>query len=483
MGVLQSIATLLGYPKTPGPVYDAALNLTTRPVRSRTAGRVGTQVNNGYLFDEEVNSSLSSSLWYGSPGKPGIAQHMMVDPHVRQAVNLIVDPLCSAKWCFEPASSSALDREVADYCNWVFMERLPWTRILRRIGRGYVSNGFHLEEITDDIIDIPRDRFPQHKGGSRGVAITGFYDRPAWTINRFFQRKSDPTQLSAYEQYVVGSDAEPAGFTRVSAKRTLRFTYDQDGGDFTGVSVLRPTYQPWKLKTAFLTIDAIKHERTGVQTPVITLPEGSQDEDKAADILAEMRAQEKGFMVLPSGYVFEWTGGSEDDTSNLEAAIARCNVDIAVSVSAGFMLLGLSGSHGSFALGEAQRGPYHLTIDSHARFVEYVFNIGFDGWSPVERLVRQNYGEKVGIPRLKACNLPTRDWIKVSETVFKGILAGAITADDKLEAELRRSMELGPLDLDTARGRPLMFEDSGNKPREPEEAEPQEESMEEEDVE
>lgn len=439
------------------PTADDIAPVSVGPRRRRKAkGYPGTQITQGFIVDDDHNPEVRGSKWYGSPGKPGIAHRMMRDPHVRQSVNYLADPLCSARWQFIAPTKDPLDREVADFCTWAFIECQPWRQLVRRMVRGYASNGFHFEEMTDDYRGLPLARFPSHPTGV-GVVPTSFQHRPAETIYRFNQSKKRPDQLASIEQYTLGSDETDAGYTTVSADRLLRLTWDQDGGKFTGVPVLRSAYQPWKLKIAFITIDAIKHERTGVGVPLIELPDNPTDAeiDWAEEILAEMRANEKGFVILPNGYKFEWVGAGESNVSNIDAAIARCNIDIAMNVAAGFMLLSLGGSTGSNALAGTQQGAYHLTIDSHAAFLGDAFSLGCDGWSPVERIVRLNYGGGVSLPRLVARNLPTRDWLSITGVVNNAVVAGVLTADDPLEDQIRQTLDLGPRDESTARARPV----------------------------
>lgn len=443
--------------------------------RSRRHGKSGTIVHAGFLTGEEYNQDLSPGKWLGSPGKPGIAAKMMRDPHVRRSVDSVADPLCSAKWRFKASTKSKLDLEVADFCNWAFVDSQPWRQTLRRIVRGYAANGFHLEEMTDDVCAVNKERFPNHLGDGTGIIPIDSSDIPVNTITRFQQDTRNSRRLSSIEQTTFGSDAEKAGVSTVDSSRFTRFTYDQDAANYRGLAVLRSAYQPWKLKIAFLTIDAIKHERTGVGVPTLTLSDGASKKDinVANRILAEMRANEKGFLLLPDGYSFKWSGAGESESSNLEAAIARCNVDIAFNVASGFMLLGLQGKTGSHALSGTQLGAYHLMVDAHAWFVSDSINIGQDGYSPVRRIVEMNYGNSVSVPLLCATSLPTRDWLRVSGEVNKSVLAGVITADDALEDQIRASMDLGPRDEETSRKRPVSL---GTPPKESDDDEEESES-------
>ena len=349
-----------------------------------------------------------------------------------------------------------MDREIADFCTWAFLERISWDQILRRIVTGYAADGFSLSEMTDDFVPIPVGRFPAHAGNGRGICPTGFHEIPANTITNWYQSKADPTQLHSVRQWLHGSDVEPSGYRDVPADRIVRLTYEQQGAYFPGLPLLRSAYGPWKLKIAFQAIDAIKHERTGVGFPIVTAAENSTDEDldAAEKILAEMRSHQKGYLVLPFGYTFTWAGSTTSDGTNINEAIERCNKDIAINVMAGWSLLGLTGKTGSYALGETQQGAYHLSTVAHAKFVGDAFSIGFDGWSAVDRTVKLNYGNDAIAPRLEARNLPTRNWADVIPVLNASTTAGLITPDDPLEEEVREALQFGPRDETTSRERP-----------------------------
>jgi hypothetical protein len=381
-----------------------------------------------------------------------LAGKMLRDPHVRQSIEYIAGPLCAANWKFKPASNAPIDREVADACTWAFFEQLPWKQILRRTVQRYAAYGFSLIEITDDNRPVPTDRFPLHPGKGFALVPTGFHEVPASTIYRWHQSKLNGAQIEGITQHVVGSDGEAAGFRRIEADRLLRLTYDQEGGNFAGFSVLRSAYQPWKLKMAFVTLDAIKHDRTAVPFPVVEGSEDATDEDldAAETILQEMRSHERGYLALPSGWKFRWEGAGGSDAGNIRIAIEACNTDFAVNVSAGFTRLGLTGS-GSYALGNTQQGVYHLAVKGHADFVSTGLYVGADGFSPVERFVRANYGDKVQVPQVIVKNLPTRPALEIAKVYINGVTSGAFTADDPTEDEIRESLELGPRDPTTAR--------------------------------
>lgn len=423
-------------------------------VRPRAVGGPSTPIWNGYLGDLDPNRELRGDKWHGTPWELGIAEKMMRDPHVRQSVSIVANPVLAGVYDFAAASRDPLDVEAAEFCRWAFIERSRWKAALRYVITGYMRDGVALLEMTDDTAQVSASRFPLHPGRGLGVVPTGWHDRPAHTITRWQQRKGSPEQLGAVVQTVPGSDEERPGDRIIGSDRLIRWTWEQEGAHFTGFPLLRSAYQPWKLKIAFLIIDAIKHERHGVGTPLLYYPPDAPDEDleAAEKILAEMRANAKGYMMFGSDYKFEWSTTSSSDGTAIAAAIERCNKDIAHNVAAAFMLLG--GGGGSYALAQSQEGQYAIALDAHADFLIEPWNLGADGWSPIERITRMNYGPDVGVPRLYVRNLPTRDWTKVLPALHNLGVSGFITPDEPTESRLREVLRLPERDPSTAR-RPM----------------------------
>lgn len=452
----MAVAAVQTQEATPAAAPPAAEAPAKKPtVRLRRISGTGSQILQGVLVGLDPNPQLRGELWRGTPGRPGIAQRMMTEARVGQSVSYRTAPLSSATWRFRPASKSPRDREAADYASWAFLEQLPWASSVERIVGDYSTFGFSLSEMTDDYRPVPTDRFPLHPGGGRGIVPTGLHEVPCNTVKRWHQKKDSPSQLESVVQYLPGSDVETAGEVTIPADRLLRWSRKQTGANFEGIPMLRGAFAAWKMKTAFRTIAAIKHERRGVGTPVAIAGENATDADiDAVELaLAGMRANEKGELVLPNGWTFTWEGGSQSDETNIEAAISACDQEFAVNASAGFMELGLTTNSGSYALGSTQQGHYHLSIVGDSRFLSEGFNLGFDGTSPVKRIIQLNYGEDVGVPVLEARNLPTSNWSERIPLLINATNVGLITPDEPLEDELRQALEFDPHDEESARPR------------------------------
>lgn len=422
-----------------------------KPRPYRVSGS-GTAVNSGLIASLDTNSETTGSKWYGSLGSNGISAKMMLHPHVKQSVAYVTNPLQSATWRFKPASGSALDREIADFCTHVFLECLPWDMILERMVGGAAQDGFSVSEMTDDLRPVAADRFPLHPRPAAAMVPTALHEVPANTVDYWHKRKDAPTQLESIDQWQPFSDGEDPGYRNVKADRLVRMTFGQSGSNFAGIAILRSAYAPWKILDMFETYRAIVVERTACGTPLAIASEDmTTDEiDAVESVLENMRTMAKGAAVLPNGSTVEWSGAGENDLANLNIAIEALKTDLAINVTAGFSRLGLVGP-GSYALANTQSGQYHLSTIGRAKLVSIVFTLGLDGWSPVRRIVEANYGPGVSIPILEARNLPTRDVKTVTGIIYNGINARAITPDDPLEEELREMAQVGPHDPSTAR--------------------------------
>lgn len=447
----------------------------------------GTMITAGLIESLEHNPVVEGDNWYGRPGHIGIAQKMIRDSHVRTALSFVDEPIRSGIDDIKATGDRPVDIECAKFCKKYFLQKLNWDAFLEQV-LFYPRDGFSMFEMTDDVHTINRQEFPLHQGGGFGIVPTGLFHIPAWTVVEFHARKDNERQLDFIKQRNLGVSS--ANFTEriISADRIVRFTQKQEGSDFQGNPQLRAAYGPWKIRIALLAIMAIKHERNGLGVPEIQLPEDPSDNDisTAKTILAEMRTNEKGFIITPHGYVFRWTGASDNDSTNVEGAIETMNRDIAIVFKAGFMRLG-DANFGSFALASTQEGQLGISLEAHAAFITGVINFGVDGWSPLKRIAKLNYPD-ASVPRYEIRNLPIRAWDKILTNANALLLSGGLTYTLNLEQAMLEAMQL-PFDraaiiasrgLDEM-GMPIESQESEEKEK-PTEApsKPEEESTEEE---
>lgn len=410
----------------------------------RTSG-AGTSVIAGIVDREEHNAELDGTYWRGSPWQVGIAKQMVRDPHIRFAFNAVKAPAIGATWSFQPAlEADPLAAEISDFCAWSFFERLPWRTYLPQIF-GFYRDGFSVFELTEDTCRLPRNRFAQHPGGGVGVVFSGFHQIPASTVDRWWQKKDQPTQLEKLTQYIRGSDTEKPGHIDVLGRHLLRFTWDQEGANFEGEAPLRAVYGPWKLKLAFLILNAIRHERQEVGVADIGLPEGAEATnaeviEQAENIAASLGSHEKGYIIRPAGFTAGWNQAAANTGAGIHSSITYQDQAIAHNSALAWMLLGQQGGQGSYALSSNQRLQYELEREMEVAFICDTLTEGSDGWSPVKRLVAMNYGEEAAetlCPRAIVTNMPTRPWDTILDDLVALKNANIIRPDAELEEFIR----------------------------------------------
>ena len=381
--------------------------------RPRIVGVTGTQIHAGRIADLDQNTEVRDEKWIGTPGHIGIADKMVRDPVVNRSHASLIGPLVDAFWDVDAASESPLDLEIADFVSHNLFERVSWARFVEQV-LTFIRYGVSLFEQTDELQPISTTRFPLHPGRGRGLVLTGLHHRPAPTIYEWVPNARNAAQLALLRQWSTGSDTETGGVVEIPASRLLRFTWEQEGANFRGFAPARAQYGAWKAKLVFLVLEMIKHEKAHVPTPVITLPDAqTAGEDEIAEaeaILVAYRSHEKGYVVLPGGYKLDLK--TIDGTTDIHETITRLDQYILFPFAANYEVLGQNGT-GSHALAGTQKSTQEIVLARFATFISDTLNIGADGWSLVERLVRANYGRDVALPRIVARSLPTRDWSKV----------------------------------------------------------------------
>lgn len=412
-----------------------------RPLR-RAVGVVGTPLYGGRIDDLDPNPEVRAELWRGTPDRRGIADEIILDPVIKRSHDSVKGPLLGALWDMDPASEDAQGLEVADLCEHILFERLPWHRILDQ-SMTYLRYGTAVFEYTDALAPVSRTRFPLHPGRGRGYVVSGLHHRPAPTIAEWIPDATDPSRVAAMRQWGAGSDVERAGLTEpIDARYLVRLTWEQEGGNFWGFAPARPQYAGFKSKVLCLVLEMIKHERAHVPTPVIELGGGTgtfevtDDEiEEARKVLRDLRSHERGYAILPNG--MKLTLATIDGTTDIHQTITRCDEYNLMVFAAGYERLGSQGSPGSHAMAGTQKSTQEITLDRHAAFICEAFNVGADGHSLIERIVRENYGPGVPLPRLVVRALPTRDWSKVLPVVRNLGEIGFITPGRKTERFIR----------------------------------------------
>lgn len=421
------------------------------PAPRRTpAGTGGTTILSGKIRYEEFNPDLENDKGYGQPSRQGVYDQMRrTSGQIQRLLWLVKLPVLAAEAAVEPHPRAEFDQEEqSDLCYHNLFEVIPGARRLRE-ALTMLDFGVSAFEATADVVEVPRSRFPGLKAERGGrpragervpaVLFTDLELRPAKT---FYEWKARPGKTSQV-QALVQRDLR-GNHLEVPGDWLLRFTHEQEGGNFQGVSMLRPVYKPYVLLDTLETVDAIRHERQNCGIPTLTLGEDASDDeiDKAEDILSSLASHEKGYLIIPAGWTFKWDVSGSGRGTDIAERIDQLKGDIADGAMGRFMSLG-GGDTGSYALAETQADRHLDLITVTADYITSVINDGTDGWSPIRRIVDWNYGPQDYYPRFCLKNLRSKDdWVQVLPLLDKFITGSSVPKTYRLAQEILKRLRI-----------------------------------------
>lgn len=376
-------------------------------------GATGTPIIAGVLDTDEYNPDLT---W-----REGIRLYEKMrrsDATVRQALAVIELPLRSATWKIAPASPDPRHIEQASFIETALFHEIAddWQTLLHQICLMRVY-GFMLFEKV----------FRRREDGL--IVWQRFAPRLPRTIYRWWQN-ADRT-LYGVQQWTWDPARQAYVFVNIPAGKLLRFTYQQEGDNFAGLSILRSAYQAWFTKQAYIKLQQVGFEREHVGVPVITLPPEAtaSDRQRAAQIGRNLRSNEQGYVALPAGWSIDWlkTRGAPTKGSSIQDAIRYCDLQILSNVLAGFLALGHSGV-GSYAMSNDQSQLFLKAQQADAAYIAAVFH-----HDAFPQLLRFNYDRVDMVPRLVPQSIQAYDLRIIADAIARLTMAGALRPTVEIE--------------------------------------------------
>jgi hypothetical protein len=226
----------------------------------------------------------------------------------------------------------------------------------------------------------------------------------------------------------------------IPISKLVVFSFDKEGGNIEGISLLRSAYKHWFYKDNLYKIDAIQKERHGIGIPVIQLPVGYSLQDKqAADQLGRnLRTNERAHVVLPPAWILEFAELKGHPVDCLPS-IKHHDAAIPSSILGQFMVTektDITEQHTIFL--QSTRSIADVIVDVLNKYA-------------IPQLVQMNWGRNV-YPQLVAKRIGEEEfWRTASFTLRNYVGAGIIVPDDAMENQIREEMGLPPVDAATAR--------------------------------
>lgn len=352
------------------------------------------------------------------------------DSKVASSIRSMMLPLLSADWRIDPRGArDVVVEQVADSLNLPILgddDRQP-NRTRDRFNWGY---------------------FLQHALLSRVWGFTPFEQVYRLNPDGFATiRKLAVRMPSTVQSLKVATDGGLVGIRQhptfgdrsgigafIPIERAVVFTYDREGYNWYGSSILRPIYREYLLKDHAHRVGAVHIDRNGSGVPVIN------DDPDAVDPAGESAANQKLAQAIRGGAKAGGRlsagaqlkiHGVEGQTPDIIAFIRMYDEAIAQNVLDNFSSLP-SAPNGSRALGTSMIDFFVRGLNAHGQDIATVTTNHV-----VEDLVDINWGPDESAPAV-VCGEIGADQRLTAVSIKQLLDAGALTASPELEAYLRR---------------------------------------------
>jgi hypothetical protein len=366
----------------------------------------------------------------GTRGLQKYDQMRRSDGTVRGTLRLVKTPVLAARWFMEPAASGPndtirlKDKKIAEFV---------WKCL-----NDYMSISF--QQMMQEALLMCEFGYYMFEKVWENRLIEG-RTRTVW-------KKLAPRHPMDVKEWHFDSHGGPAGVTlyptsnplmndvTIGINKLLVFTFDKEAGNIEGISLLRSMYKHWYYKDQLYKIDAIQKERHGIGIPMITLPPGFSSDDKnlAENMGRNLRTNERAHVVLPPNWelvMLKLEGQPVDCLKSIEHHDLQIQKSILADEISG-------------------KGDEAMFLKA-TRFIADIVCQTFNDYA-IPELVDFNFPNVKSYPKLTARRIgESADWRTQSFAIRNFIGAGVIQPDDVLERNIRKEMDLPPLDEATIR--------------------------------
>lgn len=218
----------------------------------------------------------------------------------------------------------------------------------------------------------------------------------------------------------------------IPVNRLVAYVLDREGGNWLGISLLRPAYKNWLLKDRALRSWSISIDRNGVGVPVYEAGTKETSLDAGQDIATKARGGSNAGAAIPNGADLSFKG-VEGMTVDINAFVRYQDEQIARAVLAHFLNLGTQ--TGSWALGSTFADFFTLSLQAIAEDFRDVSNAHI-----VEDLVDVNYGPDEPAPRIHFDEIGSRGGV---DTELEQLRQLAGLDDDEALTQFLRQHVMG----------------------------------------
>lgn len=347
------------------------------------------------------------------------------DGAVRGSMRLVKTPVQSAHWYVEPSAQTTQEINKAKFVQDNLFSRLnvSWAALLSDIllmlDYGYMA----FEKVFRLDIDGK-------------LRLQKLAPRHPLDIERWeYDPQGGPNGCVMYSNPFEG----PMVPTYIPIEKLVVFSHEPEAGDISGISILRSAYKHWYYKDTLYKIDAIQKERHGIGIPIIMLPPGFTPTDKSiADNLGRnLRTNERAHVVLPPNWTLEFAKLQGQPVDCLRS-IEHHDMRIKSNVLGAFL---------------DEPGTTKDATDIFLKSTRYIAEFVADIFNThvIPQLCDFNFA-RGEYPKLCARRIGEWEDLRTLSFVLRNLVgADILRPDDPMEAQLRKEMDLPPMDPTTMR--------------------------------
>ena len=413
-------------------------------------GETGLRHSGGFILDE----------WHRPlQGRRGVAafREMADNSPIVGAWDLLLKSLLQlVDWHAEPADETPQALEAAEFLKECMGDMsMTWADTMAEIASMGVFGWAMFEKVykirggrSDD--RTRRSRYDDGKIGLRKIEIRAQESLDRWEIDQ-------DGSIRGMWQYPQGPIGSSGGAIFLPIEKCVLFRTERNKNNPEGRSLLRNAWKSHYFAKRLQGIEAIGAERDAVGVPVMEVPPVMLSANATAEqkdalneiylMLQQLRRNEQEAIVTPSetmedgspsGYKLRLLQSGGSRQLDLNAMIERYEKRIAQSLAVQFIFLGMDKA-GSFALSSDMTNLFAQAAGALLGNIQETFQRFV-----VDELMELNGYAPELTPQWRHGDLESQDIKKLSEAIKAFMDAGAITADDSLEARIRELMSLPP---------------------------------------
>jgi phage gp29-like protein len=363
-------------------------------------------------------------------GRKGMREYrrMMSDDQVKAAMALKRHAILSSNWDIEPASDSAQDIEVADFCRWVFRQ----------------MDGSLLDDLNE-ILSALVYGYSISELVFRPISSGPFKDKVGLRALKTRLPDEFIFRVDAHDN-LLENGIEQFG-KRMPTWKFVIFSASKEFDNWYGTSDLRAAYRSWWLKDFVLKAWGMFLDRYSVPLALGTYPPsggGVDDSQIQAFRTALENLQLATTMTMPNDYKVDFPAVGAQGSGVFALAIERQDQAIARAILVP-SLMGLSpqGTTGSYSQAKKQFDVFLLVIEKlQDDLAESVM-----GEQIIKRVVDLNYRVEE-YPKFIFLPFTETNKAELLTLWFQALAAGSVTSRPEDEVHIRMVAEFPEVSLE-----------------------------------